>query len=76
MPEALLEEAMNYTSVCSSIASGGWGQDQQYLSLKSFFENNNKVDLVTLWFTPFNDVWNNMFHRTILKMVGLNRLIG
>jgi hypothetical protein len=60
MPEALLENSLKHRAVCSSIASGGWGQDQQYLNLKKFFRDYD-TDLVVLWFTPYNDIWNNMF---------------
>jgi len=60
MPEALLENSLKHRAVCSSIASGGWGQDQQYLNLKKFFRDYD-TDLVVLWFTPYNDVWNNIF---------------
>jgi hypothetical protein len=60
MPEAILERFLLDQVQCTSIAAGGWGQDQQYLALKQFFENHT-ADYVFLWFTPHNDIWNNMF---------------
>lgn len=60
MPEAILEKVLMNRVQCTSIAAGGWGQDQQYLALKRFFENH-RADYVFLWFTPHNDIWNNMF---------------
>ena len=60
MPEAILERFLLDQVQCTSIAAGGWGQDQQYLALKRFFENYS-ADYVFLWFTPHNDIWNNMF---------------
>lgn len=43
-----------------AIASGGWGQDQQLLTLKNYFSENH-ADMVVLWETPDNDHWNNAF---------------
>ena len=60
MPEAILERLLMNRVQCTSIAAGGWGQDQQFLSLKQFYKNF-RTDYVILWFTPHNDVWNNMF---------------
>jgi hypothetical protein len=60
MPEALLEKHLNQNVMCTSIAAGGWGQDQQLLHLKRFFKNE-KAELVILWFTPMNDIANNLF---------------
>lgn len=60
MPESLLEKSLSNNISCTSIAAGGWGQDQQLLHLERFFLNN-KADIVALWFTPMNDVANNLF---------------
>jgi hypothetical protein len=60
MPESLLEKFLFHNISCTSIAAGGWGQDQQLLHLERFFENN-EADVVVLWFTPMNDVANNIF---------------
>jgi hypothetical protein len=43
-----------------SVASGGWGQDQQLLALRRYLPEI-KPQLVALWFTPVNDLWNNTF---------------
>ena len=60
MPESLLEKYLNHKVSCTSIAAGGWGQDQQLLNLEKFFDEN-LADIVVLWFTPENDVVNNLF---------------
>jgi len=44
----------------STLGAGGWGQDQQFLSLAKHI-GSLKPDLVLLWFTPENDLWNNTF---------------
>ena len=43
-----------------SLGDGGYGQDQQFLALNEFFTDYT-ADLVIVWETPANDVWNNMF---------------
>ena len=43
-----------------SLGSGGYGQDQQLLVLREYYQKY-RADLVVLWQTPENDVWNNMF---------------
>jgi len=43
-----------------TIGASGYGQDQQYLALKKYYQNY-RADLVMVWLTPRNDVWNNMF---------------
>lgn len=43
-----------------TLGSSGWGQDQEFLHLQQFI-NNQRYDLVLLWFTPENDLWNNAF---------------
>ena len=43
-----------------SLGAGGYGQDQQLLALKNYF-GEYTADLVVVWETPGNDVWNNMF---------------
>jgi hypothetical protein len=60
MPESLLEKYLDHQVKCTSIAAGGWGQDQQLLNLEKFFDENS-ADIVALWFTPENDVANNIF---------------
>jgi len=65
MMEALLEKKLNALQDtvkyrCYSIGSGGYGQDQELLSLKRYLDQYD-ADEVILWFTPENDIWNNMF---------------
>ena len=43
-----------------SLGAGGYGQDQQFLVLKEYL-SRFRADMVILWETPANDVWNNMF---------------
>jgi hypothetical protein len=45
---------------CYSVGAGGFGQDQEFLALKEYFKKY-QADKVVLWFTPENDVWNNIF---------------
>lgn len=43
-----------------TLGSGGYGTDQEYLALQEYFEKY-RADLVLLWITLSNDVWNNVF---------------
>ena len=43
-----------------TLADMGYGQDQQYLALKKYFERY-RADLVLLMFTARNDIANNIF---------------
>ena len=43
-----------------TIGTEGYGQDQQLLLMQEFYRTY-RADLVVLWQTPNNDVWNNMF---------------
>ena len=73
LPGEILEQLLNsfaFTKCFSSknrnafkvvtIGSGGWGQDQQLLALREYFDAH-RADLVILWETPENDIWNNAF---------------
>lgn len=40
--------------------AGGYGQDQEYLALQAYLRRF-RADLVILWITPRNDIWNNLF---------------
>jgi len=65
LPEILLEKALQSRLPATrvkvfSIASAGWGQDQQFMWLKKYFENY-RADLVLAWPTPVNDYWENTF---------------
>ena len=43
-----------------SLAADGWGQDQQLLALREYFQMF-RADLVIVWQTPGSDLWNNTF---------------
>lgn len=43
-----------------SLGAGGYGQDQQWLALREYGERH-RANLVVLWQTFENDVWNNVF---------------
>ncbi len=63
MPEARLEYHLRrhipgVTVV--SLGARGWGQDQQLLVLREYFAAFG-ADLVLVWLSPANDVWNNLF---------------
>ncbi len=65
LPETLLRQALQDKSGHNnvkvfSIASAGWGNDQQLVWLKKYFENH-RADLVVNWLTPVNDYWENTF---------------
>lgn len=65
MPESILETifrehyGLRHVRVFS-IASAGWGQDQQLLGLQKYFKSY-RADLVVAWITPVNDFWENTF---------------
>jgi hypothetical protein len=42
------------------VGAGGYGQDQELLALQEYYRKY-RADLVLLWQTPGNDVWNNVF---------------
>jgi hypothetical protein len=56
----LQEKDPLHTYKCYTIGSGGFGQDQEFLALKEYFKKY-RADKVLLWFTPENDIWNNIF---------------
>jgi hypothetical protein len=63
MPERRLEahlKSLGKPAKVFSIGAGGYGQDQQLLALQEYLQKY-RVDLVVLWQTPANDVWNNLF---------------
>jgi hypothetical protein len=64
MPEQRLESHLNSLGKrvrVFSIGAGGYGQDQQLLALEEYIQKY-RADLVVLWQTPGNDVWNNVFN--------------
>ncbi|MDT4954384.1 MAG: hypothetical protein QOJ02_2522 [Acidobacteriota bacterium] len=63
MPEQRLQFYLNSNGKKVKVFSLGGpatGQDEQLLSLREYYEKF-RADLVILWFTPTNDVWNNTF---------------
>ena len=63
MPEQRLQFYLNSSGKKVKVFSLGGpatGQDQQLLSLREYYQNF-RADLVILWFTPANDVWNITF---------------
>lgn len=65
MPEVLLRQALEQRLGSRnirvfSVASAGWGNDQQLLWLNRYFESY-RADLVVNWLTPVNDYWENIF---------------
>lgn len=65
IPEGILEKAIKAQSgrdkvKVFSIASAGWGQDQQLLWLTKYFEKY-RANAVLVWTTPVNDYWENTF---------------
>jgi len=43
-----------------SLGAAGYGQDQQLLVLREYLAEY-RADVVVLWRTPTNDIWNNVF---------------
>ncbi|MDM7991992.1 MAG: hypothetical protein QUS11_01630 [Candidatus Fermentibacter sp.] len=64
MPESRLEhhleEILGRDVEVASVAAQGYGQDQELLALEYYFEDF-RADMVVVWETPANDLWNNTF---------------
>jgi len=65
MPEKRLQHHLRQTRGTEklkvfSLGAAGYGQDQELLALQEYYKSY-RADLVLLWLTPGNDVWNNMF---------------
>ena len=63
MPERRLESYLNASGKrvrVFSVGASGYGQDQELLALRDYFQRF-RANLVILWETPINDVWNNIF---------------
>lgn len=75
LPEILLETALKAQLHSKhikvfSVASAGWGQDQELIWLRQYFENY-RADLVLAWPTPVNDYWENTFiDRSVTREAG------
>jgi len=64
MPERVLEAHIDIAGTKAkvfSIGAGGYGQDQELLALEEYFAKY-RANLVVLWQTPSNDIWNNLFN--------------
>jgi hypothetical protein len=65
MPERRLQEHLAAAAPGRSVkvftvGAGGYGTDQEYLALREYLERY-RADVVLLWITLSNDVWNNVF---------------
>lgn len=63
MPEILLEKslgALGRKTRVIGLGASGYGQDQQLLALEEYLQKY-RADLVVVWLTPGNDIWNNTF---------------
>lgn len=64
MPERRLEHFLNVEHGTKArvftLGASGYGQDQQLLAFQGYLRKY-RADLVVLWQSPVNDVWNNMF---------------
>lgn len=63
MPERRLQFYLNSTGRrvrVFSVGASGYGQDQELLALREYL-GKFRADLVVLWETPTNDIWNNLF---------------
>lgn len=75
MPERLLEDLLRSrygiaSARVFSVASAGWGQDQELLALQEWLARH-RADLVIDWLTPVNDFWENAFvERSITPQAG------
>jgi hypothetical protein len=63
MPASRLEhhlQSQNRRARVFSLGAGGYGQDQQLLKLRQYLQHH-RADLVIVWETETNDIWNNLF---------------
>ncbi|KRB85127.1 hypothetical protein ASE07_21425 [Noviherbaspirillum sp. Root189] len=73
-PEVVLRQELERAGIRKvrvfSVASAGWGQDQQLVWLNEYFRHY-RADLVLNWLTPVNDYWENTFvDRSITREAG------
>lgn len=73
IPENVLQKKLLDKGVKAkvfSLASSGWGQDQQLVALSKYFKNW-RANLILVWATPGNDFWENTFpDRSLTKEAG------
>ena len=62
----LIQAKQNRNIRVFSLGTEGYGQDQQLLMLQKYYKKY-RADLVVLWQTPGNDVWNNVFPTNWVK---------
>jgi hypothetical protein len=63
MPERRLQYHLNSDGKkikVFTIGATSYGQDQELLALKDYFQKF-RANLVVVWLTPQNDIWNNVF---------------
>jgi len=64
MPERRLQHHLNAGGKrvkVFSLAASGYGQDQQLLVLQEYYQKGFRADLVLLWQSLVNDIYDNMF---------------
>ncbi len=69
MPEKYLERELQKfipNAKVFSLGAGGYGNDQELLALQNYYKKF-RADLILVWITPSNDVWNNLFPTHIPK---------
>lgn len=67
MPERRLQFHLNSAGrkvKVFSLGSSGYGQDQELLALRAYYQKF-RANLVVLWESPTNDIWNNQFSTTL-----------
>lgn len=72
LPEQLLEFHLRkrYGNIkVFTLGTDGYGQDQQLLALEEYYQQF-RADIVVLWFTYYNDIWNNIFPTHNLDLSG------
>jgi hypothetical protein len=76
LPEDALREAFTERGRkvrIISLGAAGFGADQELLALRSYFRAGYHADLVVVWQTPGNDIFNAMFPH-MAPIVGVGKL--
>lgn len=64
MPEDFLREAygrLGRQTQVFTLGAGGYGADQELLAVREYFDRGYRADLIVLWQTLGNDLWNSVF---------------
>ena len=64
MPEDYLREAyqkLGKRTQVFTLGAGGYGADQELLAVREYFDRGYRADLILLWQTLGNDMWNAIF---------------